>query len=102
MVVSFGKEAVFNQAMLYSTRKPVTVLKDEQMMTIWQVRVSATRFYTVCIIEHKRRKNKGWFVNSVAIMISLLVSLMIIQVSSLHERYCSNSELCDLSNKLEL
>ena len=29
MVVSSGKEAVFNQAMLYSVRKPVTVLKDD-------------------------------------------------------------------------
>ena len=51
MVVSSGKEAVFNQAMLYSIKKPVTVLKNEQMMTIWQVHdgknVFATRSYSL-------------------------------------------------------
>ena len=90
MVVSSGKKAVFNQAMLYNIRKPVTVLKDEQMMTIWQVHdganVSATRSYVKFVFKHKRGKNEGWSVSSVAIMISPLASLMINQVSSLHER----------------
>ena len=63
MVVSSGKKAVFNQAMLYNIRKPVTVLKDEQMMTIWQVHdganVSATRSYSLCLNTNEVKMKVG-------------------------------------------
>ena len=51
MVVSSGKEAVSNQAMLYSVRKPVMVLKDDGK------NVFATRSYSLYlnINEGKRR-----------------------------------------------
>ena len=55
-MVSSRKVAVFNQAMLYSIRKPVTVLKDEQMMTVWQVHVSLLQGLTVCIWTQTRGK----------------------------------------------
>ena len=58
MMVSSGKEAVFNQAMLYSIRKPVTVLKDEQMMTVWQVHVSLLQGLTVCVSTQMREKRR--------------------------------------------
>ena len=58
MVVSSGKEAVFNQAMLYNIRKPVTVLKDEQTMTIWQVHVSLLQGFIRFVFEHKKWKNE--------------------------------------------
>ena len=59
MMVSSGKEAVFNQAMLYNIRKPVMVLKDKQMMTFGKfmmVQMSLLQGLTVCVYTQTREK----------------------------------------------
>ena len=106
MAVSSGKTA-FAQAVSYALSKvgkPEMVLKNEQLTAIQHVyngKDVSVWLPTGCgksicyevlpfIFDHKRGRSEGWSVNSVVVVISPLVPLMINQVSTLRE--CSNSK----------